>query len=210
MGLLFAYETFLRDINKFQVASVTIPDFLHFFHAARQAYFDQRLDAFELLGKMDDSLAAFYKVATVTAPGFAIDKPGDYYRMGLFVIRYQRTVGNELKTFEHKAARLTLDKEGFVLDNPYYKPSVNRWYYKQIGEAFEILGDPTLTLYQVEITYFPEVPLHILTDVAEDLQTAFKNSQLQKIAQKAATLFLENKESVRVKTQPGIQKTDSL
>ncbi len=209
--LLFAYESFLRNVNKFQVSSLGIPEFLHFFHSAREHYLAVRLDHLEEEGKIDDVLSDLYRKKTYEQPvPWTLDKPSDYYRMGLLTVSIVFTSCGKTVSERHKALRLTSDKEGFVLGNPYYAPSRERWYYRQIAGTLEITGDASVTLQGVELTYFPEQVLYTPQQVAAAAQTPFKTPHLLAICEKATSLFLENKESMRIRSQPVIQKTDML
>ncbi len=216
MTLLDAYESFLRNVDKFQVSAITIPDFLHYFHLARKDYLAERLSQMERTGSIDDALSDFYKVKEYPLPVLdtPLPKPDDYHRMALMQCVFSHTVicrGKQVTAeVTRKMARLTADKEGFILENPYYEPSIDRWYYKQMGGRFHLYGDPSVKLLKVLATYFPELPLYTAKDVGSQVGLPFSFSQMATLSEKAATLFLEVKESARVRTQPLVQQTGSV
>lgn len=219
MRIRDTFESFLRGIDKFRVASVTPSDFLYWYHLAQQDYVDQRLTYFEMAGTFDDDISAFllqrqYVATDLIDPSspfrrFAL--PVDYFRTSLVTcgFRFTNNCGKPEQGVK-KANRLTGDKLGFIIDNPYYKPSRERWYYRMSAGKLQLYGDSLSQVESVELDYVRILPLLTPDDITADTDTEWKKDQSDKIAQKASALFLENKQSPRVASYPQVNKVDQL
>lgn len=212
MNLVNAYEDFLRDIDKFKVATVVPAEFLHWFHKGQQEWVDQRLEVFELTGKYDDDLSMIIYEKPYTSVNLQeqLVLPEDYYRTALAMIYF--SFENDCEQTEQKqerVVRLTGDKKGLILSNPYYKPSRSRWYYHQVnGKKIWIYGDKTVSIEKFELTYCKTLPVFNVDDISNQTEVIWTMEQLKQIASKAAMLFLENKQSQRVSTFAQVNKID--
>lgn len=213
MDIRKGYEQFLRGIDKFRVSSVNAADFLYWYHIAQQDFVDQRLAYFELTGAMDDDLVMLAKEKKYVdiKVGQAVLIPEDYYRTSVALCEFS-FINSCDKTEKgvQRVLRLTGDKEGFILGNPYYAPSIDRWYYRMSGKEIKLYGSSEVTNNTLTLSYVKELPVLQPSDVDASSETIWKNDQLSKITQKATALFLENKQSPRIASYPQVNKVDQL
>lgn len=212
MTLQQAFESFLRGIDKFQVASVTPESFLYFFRLAQQDYIDDQHDNYELIGRFSDDMSPLLVLEEKTSFGYLIDKPEDYYRLSQMIIQFSFTnLCNELETVSRTAKRMTSDFESFSLSNPYYKPSLDRWYYTTLSTQFQLYPvfemSDGVELKKLTIKYIKEPPVYTVDMLQGSENLIWKNAQTDKIVKRAVTLFLEQKKSERIRSQPSISKT---
>lgn len=207
------YESFLRNIDKFRVSIVTPEEFLHWYHMAQQDFVDQRCEYFELIGKFDDDISQLFRDKVYNNPSLAseIIYPEDYFRTALMFSHFSFTNDcDKTENVVQKVIRLTSDKQGAIWNNPYYRPNKYRWYYKLTNTGYKIYGDETVNISKIELTYVKNLPLFTTQNVVDNIDTIWKKNQLDKIASKAAVLFLENKQSQRVQTFPQVSKADRI
>lgn len=213
MDIRDGYEGFLRGIDKFRVSSVSPADFLYWYHIAQQDFIDQRLGYFELTGGMDDDLlklSAKKEYPGIVA-GEPADLPPDYYRTSLATCSFTFTNAcGKAEAAKRRVLRLTGDKEGFILNNPFYSPNIERWYYRMMGGTVELYGSKDVSDNTLTLSYVREPPVFSVPDIVSAKQSIWKNDQMAKITQKAAALFLENKQSPRIASYPQVNKIDQL
>jgi hypothetical protein len=213
MQILDAYEGFLRAIDKYQVATVRKENFLYWFHQGQQDYVDQRVNFFEQTGEIDDDLAMITSEKTYSSPSFTsgLDLPEDYFRTASLIVffNYKNNCDDTVEDSE-PIKRLTGDKKGFVLSNPYYKPNRNRWYYERLQKKLKLYGDKDVTITEIIMRYVQKLPIYTTTDLEANKDTIWSKDQQDQISKKAAMLFLENKQSQRVGTFAQVNKTDQI
>lgn len=213
MEIQNGYEVFLRGIDQYKVSSVRPGDFLNWFHLAQQDYVDQRLEFFELTGQYDDDITVILSEKTYSSPSIVdkLDVPEDYFRTASLIVNfsYKNDCDETIDTTK-KITRMTGNNKGLILSNIYYKPNRDRWYYRKISDKIKIYGDSTVTISSIDMEYVITLPEYTTTDLTDNTDTIWTKDQQDKISNKAAMLFLENKESQRVRTFAQVNKIDQV
>jgi hypothetical protein len=145
------YEAFLIEIDRHESPDAQVVTFLHHWNTAVYSFIENELSVFELTNVVTDRLRHLstqkeltVNAASCKAPETSVLIPLDYYRLfgvkGVF--EYARDYGFKIKKGEliYKPFRkMNADLEGFVADNFYYAPAINRPFYRIFDNKINFL-----------------------------------------------------------------------